>query len=126
MLGLTRALAVELAPTIQVNAVLPGWFETELTRDTRASPRGDEIRRRTPAGRWGEPADLVGPTIFLASPASDFSPALRCRSTAATRSPSDSSTTKDRGDEPPSAAPPTLSEGAGRGTALRRGSCRGR
>jgi 2-dehydro-3-deoxy-D-gluconate 5-dehydrogenase len=72
MLGLTRALAVELAPTIQVNAVLPGWFETELTRDTRASPRGDEIRRRTPAGRWGEPADLVGPTIFLASPASDF------------------------------------------------------
>lgn len=72
ILGLTRALAVELAPTIQVNAVLPGWFETELTRGTRASPRGDEIRRRTPAGRWGKPGDLVGPTIFLASPASDF------------------------------------------------------
>jgi 2-dehydro-3-deoxy-D-gluconate 5-dehydrogenase len=72
ILGLTRALAVELGPTIQVNAVLPGWFETSLTRDTRASSRGDEIRRRTPAGRWGEPEDLVGPTVFLASPASDF------------------------------------------------------
>lgn len=72
ILGLTRALAVELAPTVQVNAVLPGWFETDLTRDTRASPRGDEIRRRTPAGRWGEGEDLVGPTVFLASPASDF------------------------------------------------------
>jgi 2-deoxy-D-gluconate 3-dehydrogenase len=72
MLGLTRALAVELAPTIQVNAILPGWFETELTRGTRASPRGDEIRRRTPAGRWGELGDLVGPTIFLASRASGF------------------------------------------------------
>jgi 2-deoxy-D-gluconate 3-dehydrogenase len=71
ILGLTRALAVELAPTIQVNTVLPGWFETELTRGTRASPRGDEIRR-TPTGRWGEPVDLVGPAIFLASPASDF------------------------------------------------------
>ena len=72
MLGLTRALAVELAPAIQVNAVLPGWFETDLTRGTRTSPRGDEIRRRTPAGRWGEPTDLVGPAIFLASAASDF------------------------------------------------------
>jgi 2-deoxy-D-gluconate 3-dehydrogenase len=72
ILGLTRALAVELAPAIQVNAVLPGWFETDLTRDTRASRRGDEIRRRTPAGRWGEPGDLVGPAIFLASRASDF------------------------------------------------------
>jgi 2-deoxy-D-gluconate 3-dehydrogenase len=38
ILGLTRALAVELAPTIQVNAMLPGWFETDLTRDTRALP----------------------------------------------------------------------------------------
>jgi 2-dehydro-3-deoxy-D-gluconate 5-dehydrogenase len=72
LLGLTRALAVELAPTIQVNAVLPGWFETDLTRGTRASARGEEIRRRTPAARWGEPGDLVGPTVFLASAASDF------------------------------------------------------
>jgi 2-dehydro-3-deoxy-D-gluconate 5-dehydrogenase len=72
ILGLTRALAVELAPTIQVNAMLPGWFETDLTRSTRASPRGDEIRRRTPAGRWGEPSDFIWPVIFLASAASDF------------------------------------------------------
>ncbi len=72
ILGLTRSLAVELAPRIQVNAILPGWFETDLTRWITETPRRDEIRRRTPAGRWGEPDDLVGTAVFLASPASDF------------------------------------------------------
>jgi len=73
MLGLTRALAVELAADeIQVNAVLPGWFETDLTRGMPASELGEYIRRRSPAGRWGVGEDLVGPVVFLASPASDF------------------------------------------------------
>lgn len=73
MLGLTRALAVELASDgIQVNALLPGWFETDLTRGMRASQLGEQIRRKTPAGRWGRAEDLVGPAVFLASTASDF------------------------------------------------------
>jgi 2-dehydro-3-deoxy-D-gluconate 5-dehydrogenase len=73
ILGLTRSLAVELAPhLIQVNALLPGWYETDLTRGLLGTPRGDQIRRRTPAGRWGTPEDLVGAAIFFASAASDF------------------------------------------------------
>ena len=73
IVGLTRALAVELAPHgIQVNAILPGWFETDLTRGGPREPWGESIRRKTPAGRWGEPADLAGAVVFLASPASDF------------------------------------------------------
>ncbi|HEY8490292.1 MAG TPA: SDR family oxidoreductase [Dehalococcoidia bacterium] len=73
ILGLTRALAVELARhRIQVNAILPGWHETEMTRRLPGTRLGEEIRRRTPAGRWGTPEDVVGAAIFLASPASDF------------------------------------------------------
>lgn len=73
VLGLTRALAVELAAHgIQVNAILPGWFETDLTRGMPHSDWGQIIRRKTPAGRWGNPEDLVGAAVFLASVASDF------------------------------------------------------
>lgn len=73
LLGLTRALAVELAADrIQVNALLPGWFETDLTRGLPASELGEQIRRKTPAGRWGQLDDLIGPTVFLVSRASDF------------------------------------------------------
>ena len=73
MLGLTRALAVELAPhRIQANALLPGWFETDLTRGMPASELGEQLRRKTPAQRWGTGSDLVGPVVFLASAASDF------------------------------------------------------
>jgi 2-deoxy-D-gluconate 3-dehydrogenase len=73
MIGLTRALAVELAEHgIQVNAILPGWYETELTRGGPASDWGERIRRKTPAARWGEPEDLVGAVVFFAAPASDF------------------------------------------------------
>jgi 2-deoxy-D-gluconate 3-dehydrogenase len=73
LLGLTRALAVELAEhAIQVNAILPGWFETNLTHGMPQSEAGEQIRRKTPAGRWGKPQELVGAAIFLASSASDF------------------------------------------------------
>ena len=73
VMGLTRALAVELAAhDIQVNAVLPGWYETGLTRGAPATEWGERIRRKTPAGRWGDPEDLVGAVVFLASRASDF------------------------------------------------------
>ena len=72
IVGLTRALAGELAVHhIQVNAILPGWYETELTQNISDTWR-EQIRRKTPAGRWGTGADLVGATVFLASPASDF------------------------------------------------------
>lgn len=73
ILGLTRALATELAPyNIQVNSILPGWYETDLTRGMPTTPLGETIRRKTPAGRWGEPQELVGTAVFLASAASDF------------------------------------------------------
>lgn len=73
LLGLTRGLAVELAPhQIQVNAILPGWHWSELTEGLRGSARAEEIRRKTPAGRWGTGEDLVGAAVFLASAASDF------------------------------------------------------
>lgn len=73
VLGLTRALAVELgAHGIQANAILPGWFETALTRGAPATEWGERIRRKTPAARWGTGEDLVGTAVFLASHASDF------------------------------------------------------
>jgi 2-deoxy-D-gluconate 3-dehydrogenase len=73
LLGLTKANAVELAPHgIQVNAIAPGYHLTEIVEDVRGTPFEEAVRRRTPAGRWGEPNDLVGAAIFLASAASDY------------------------------------------------------
>jgi 2-deoxy-D-gluconate 3-dehydrogenase len=73
LLGFTHALAVELAPhRIQVNAILPGWFETDLTRGMPATPLGEQLRAKTPAGRWGEHHELAGAVVYLASAASDF------------------------------------------------------
>ncbi len=72
---LTRSLAVAWAPdNIQVNAVLPGWIDTDLTRQARAQVPDlhGRILSRTSAGRWGAPADLAGIAVFLASSASDF------------------------------------------------------
>jgi 2-deoxy-D-gluconate 3-dehydrogenase len=71
----TRSLATAWAPdNIQANAVLPGWIDTDLTRKARDQVPGlnERVLARTPAGRWGEPADLAGVAVFLASPASDF------------------------------------------------------
>lgn len=72
---LTRSLAVAWAPdNIQVNAILPGWINTDLTRQARKELPGlnERVLARTAVGRWGEPDDLAGAAIFLASSTSDF------------------------------------------------------
>jgi 2-deoxy-D-gluconate 3-dehydrogenase len=72
---LTKSLAAAWAKdNIQVNAVLPGWIDTALTRRAREDVSGlhERVLARTPAGRWGRPEDLGGIALFLASPASDF------------------------------------------------------
>ena len=72
---LTKSAAVAWAgDNIQVNAVLPGWIDTDLTRRGRREiPWLEEaVLRRTPAGRWGAIDDMAGVAVFLASPASDF------------------------------------------------------
>ncbi|HWE17448.1 MAG TPA: glucose 1-dehydrogenase [Hyphomicrobiaceae bacterium] len=72
---LTKSLATAWAKdNIQVNAVLPGWIDTELTRAAREQVKGLNamVLMRTPAGRWGVPDDLSGVAVFLASRASDF------------------------------------------------------
>jgi 2-dehydro-3-deoxy-D-gluconate 5-dehydrogenase len=72
---LTRALATAWATDkIQVNAVLPGWIDTDLTKRARQQVQGlhQRVADRTPAGRWGTPDDMAGVAAFLASPASDF------------------------------------------------------
>jgi 2-deoxy-D-gluconate 3-dehydrogenase len=72
--GLTRLLANEWATKgINVNAIAPGYFATANTAQLRADEqRSKEILGRIPAGRWGEPSDLVGAAVFLASQASDY------------------------------------------------------
>ncbi|HEX9462728.1 MAG TPA: glucose 1-dehydrogenase [Alphaproteobacteria bacterium] len=72
---LSRAIATAWAKdNIQVNAVLPGWIDTALTRSARKQVDGlhERVLARTPAGRWGNPADFAGIAVFLASAASDF------------------------------------------------------
>ena len=72
---MTRALACAwAADNIQVNAVLPGWVDTELTQTARKDIAGlhERVLARTPAGRWGEVHDFAGIAVFLASAASDF------------------------------------------------------
>ncbi|HLE43037.1 MAG TPA: glucose 1-dehydrogenase [Methylomirabilota bacterium] len=72
---LTKALATAWAKdNIQVNAVLPGWIDTDLTRQARQQVAGlhERVLARTPAGRWGTPEDHAGIAVFLASAASDF------------------------------------------------------
>ena len=75
LVQLTKSLAVAWAKdNIQVNAVLPGWIVTDLTRGIQdADPnRYDNISRRIPTGRWGEPSELAGAAVFLASTASGY------------------------------------------------------
>ena len=73
---LTKSMAIEFAPhNIQVNAIAPGWIETDMTAPVRTPPMksmNDEILARTPAGRWGQPEEVAGAAVYLASRASDF------------------------------------------------------
>jgi 2-deoxy-D-gluconate 3-dehydrogenase len=75
IVAMTHALAVAWAPdNIQVNAILPGWIDTDLTRRARIEIEdlNERVLTRTPIGRWGIPEDLQGTAIYLASKASDF------------------------------------------------------
>jgi 2-deoxy-D-gluconate 3-dehydrogenase len=72
---MTRSMATAWAKdNIQVNAVLPGWIDTDLTKRARQQVQGlqDSVEKRTPNGRWGTPDDMAGVAAFLASAASDF------------------------------------------------------
>jgi len=71
---LTKSLAIAYAAEgIRVNAVAPGWIATPLTQALQDDPaRSRPILARTPMGRWGTPADVAGPVLFLASPAAQF------------------------------------------------------
>ncbi len=71
---LTRAMCAEWAQHhVQVNGLAPGYILTDLTASLAADPKFDGwVKARTPAARWGTPADLAGACVFLASPASDF------------------------------------------------------
>ena len=75
LVQLTKSLATAWAKdNIQVNAVLPGWIDTELTQGARRQvpTLHESVLRRTPAGRWGTMEDMAGVAVFLASAASDF------------------------------------------------------
>lgn len=72
--GLTRGLSNELLPMgITVNAIAPGFIETDITQAVRNdAERTTWITSRIPKGRWGQPADLAGAALFLSAPASDY------------------------------------------------------
>ena len=71
---LTKSLAIAYAvDEIRVNALVPGWIITPMTSELRSNDlRNKAILERTPLGRWGEPSELVGPAIFLASKQASF------------------------------------------------------
>ena len=73
LVGLTKVNAVELMPLgIQVNAIAPGWFVTEMTAELRGTSFEQAALQRIPAERWGQTGDLVGTCLYLASSAADF------------------------------------------------------
>ena len=75
LVQLTKSMAIELAPfNIQVNAIAPGWIETDLTAPVKTDIPAlyQEAITRTPAGRFGTPDECAGTAVFLASRASDF------------------------------------------------------
>ena len=73
LVQLTKSMAIELAPfNIQVNAIAPGWLETDMTAPVKTKSLYQEIITRTPAGRFGNRDECAGTAVFLASRASDF------------------------------------------------------
>ena len=72
--GFTKAYCDELAEhNIQVNGIAPGYYATEITTQTRSDPETNlRVLEHIPAARWGDPADLMGTVVFLASRASDY------------------------------------------------------
>ncbi len=71
--ALTYQMSIEWAKhNINVNAICPGYIRTPLTQSVQESERGTFIQGRVPMGRWGEPEDIAGTAVFLASPASDY------------------------------------------------------
>ena len=75
LVQMTRSMAVAWAPeAVRVNAILPGWFDTDLTKSARQVVPGlnEKVLRDTPAGRWGRPAEIGGAVVMLASPSSSF------------------------------------------------------
>ena len=74
LVGMTKALANEWAAGgVQVNAIAPGYIVTKQTRPLREDEdRNEAISARIPAGRWGDPEDMVGAAVFLAGPASAY------------------------------------------------------
>ncbi len=71
---MTRALAVELAPhNVQVNGIAPGFFKTEMNTALIDNAEFSAwVAKRTPAGRWGDPREIAGAAVFLASPATSY------------------------------------------------------
>lgn len=73
VIGLTRTAALEYAPDVRVNAVCPGFVETEMTRDVREDPeRGEAMRAMHAMGRFGRPEEVAGAAVWLCSPAASF------------------------------------------------------
>ncbi|MGO9453677.1 MAG: SDR family NAD(P)-dependent oxidoreductase [Candidatus Binataceae bacterium] len=73
LVQMTKTMAIEFARhNIQVNAIVPGWIKTDMTAPAQSGPFYNEIITRTPAGRFGEPEEMAGAAVFLASHASDF------------------------------------------------------
>jgi 2-deoxy-D-gluconate 3-dehydrogenase len=73
IIQLTKSMAIELASNnIQVNAIAPGWIDTDMIAPVKTMPLYDEIIMRTPAGRFGQTEEVAGTAIYLASRASDF------------------------------------------------------
>ncbi|HYA58096.1 MAG TPA: SDR family oxidoreductase [Thermoplasmata archaeon] len=71
--ALVRGLALTLAPDVRVNAIAPGWVETDMTKEVRADPRTERaIRRYIPLGRWGHPEDVAAAAVFLAGNGARF------------------------------------------------------
>lgn len=71
--AIMRGLAVEFGSAgIRANTIAPGWTETDLTRSFSATQGGERIALRTPAGRWGQPADIASLAVYLAGDAARF------------------------------------------------------